>query len=121
MQSADLTLERKFEVVMQQSLTVAAPSTATTIVTNVKNLTASIKAEMAVFGSDRKRGRCLEQVYHYLMSILPTSVEAERAFSAAGVLCTKIRSRLGDDTLDTLCFLRSYYQGRKDVNKEEKH
>jgi len=43
-------------------------------------------------------------------SIPPTSVEAERAFSAAGTLCAKIRSRLSDATLDTLCFLRSYYR-----------
>jgi len=42
----------------------------------------------------------------------PTSVEAERAFSAAGLLCTKIRSCLSDVTLDTLCFLRSYYRKR---------
>jgi len=34
-----------------------------------------------------------------------TSVEGERAFSAAVILC----SRLSDATLDTLCFLRSYY------------
>ena len=31
------------------------------------------------------------------------------AFTAR-VLCTKIRSRLSDATLDTLCFLRNYYR-----------
>ena len=45
-----------------------------------------------------------------LFAVNPTSVEAERTFSAAGILCTKIRSRLSDTTLDTLCFLRSYYR-----------
>jgi hypothetical protein len=45
-------------------------------------------------------------------TIPPTSVEAERAFSAAGVLCTKTRSRLSDTSLDTLCFLRSYFRIR---------
>ena len=39
-----------------------------------------------------------------------TSVEAERAFSSPGVICTKLRNRLDDTTVDTLCFLRSYYQ-----------
>jgi len=43
-------------------------------------------------------------------SIPPTSVEAERASSAAGTLCAKIRLRPSDATLDTLCFLRSYYR-----------
>jgi len=86
----------------------------------VKKMTASIKAEMAVFESSHKRGCCLEQVYNYLMSVPPTSVEAERAFSSAGVLCTRLRSRLGDDTLDTLCFSRSYYQGSKPSVKQKK-
>ena len=68
---------------------------------------AAIKIKMAVFECNGVRGRLLELVYSYLQST-PTSVEAERAFSAAGLLCTKIRSRLSDATLDTLCFLRSY-------------
>ncbi|KAG2470284.1 DRD2B protein, partial [Polypterus senegalus] len=75
-----------------------------------KKLHASVKAEMVVFQSNGKCGRCLEQVYQYLMTVLPTSVEAERAFSVAGALCTKVRSHLDDRTLDTLCFLRSYYR-----------
>ncbi|KAG2457269.1 KLH24 protein, partial [Polypterus senegalus] len=67
-----------------------------------KKLDASVKVEMAVFQSNGKRGRCLEQVYLYLMTVLPTSVEAERAFSAAGVLCTEVHTHLDDHTLDTL-------------------
>ncbi|KAG2465516.1 PTAR1 protein, partial [Polypterus senegalus] len=54
-----------------------------------KKLDASVTVEMAVFHSNGKCGCCLEQVYLYLMTVLPTSVEAKRAFSAAGVLCTK--------------------------------
>ncbi|KAG2466446.1 AF9 protein, partial [Polypterus senegalus] len=74
-----------------------------------KKLDASVKAEMVVFQSNGKRGRCLEQVYQYLMTVPPTSVEAERAFSAAGILCTKVRYRLNDRMLD-MCFLHSYYR-----------
>ena len=44
-----------------------------------------------------------------LKSILATSVEAEHAFSAAGCLCTKIKSSLNDNTLDARYFIRSYY------------
>jgi len=67
---------------------------------------------MAVFESSGVRGRGLQLVYNYLQSIPPASVEAERAF-AAGILCTKIRSRLADESLDILCFLRSYYTQKK--------
>jgi len=34
------------------------------------------------------------------MPIPATSVEIERAFSAAGALCAKLRSRLADDAID---------------------
>jgi len=42
--------------------------------------------------------------------VLPISVESERAFSAAGVVCSKLRTRLGDETLDYLCMLRTFVQ-----------
>ena len=40
----------------------------------------------------------------------PSSVTSERAFSAAGLFSTKIRSRLGDSTLNSLVFLRDFYK-----------
>ena len=77
---------------------------------NDKSMLAAIKSEMAIFECSGVHGRILQLVYSYLQTIPPTSVEAEGAFSATGTLCTKIRSRLSDATLDrpTLCFLRSY-------------
>ena len=77
------------------------------------NKMAAIKAEMALFSSSGARRRCLQTVYSWLLTIPPTSVEAERAFSAAGIFCTKLRSRLSDNSIDTLCFLRAYYQKRR--------
>ena len=68
---------------------------------------------MAVFEANGTRGRSLQLVYGYLLSIPPYSVEAERAFSAAGILCTKVRSRMSYKSLDMLCFLRSYYTQQK--------
>lgn len=102
-----MSIQQQLENVMRQSVELTPVNQAKDV---DKKLDASIKAEMAVFDSSGKRGRCLEQVYKYLLSVPPTSVEAERAFSAAGALCTKLRSRLSDSTLDTLCFLRSYYR-----------
>jgi len=55
---------------------------------------------MALFDCSGVRGRILQLVYSpYLQSIPSTSVEAERAFSAADILCAKILSRLNDATL----------------------
>jgi len=75
-----------------------------------KQLANSIKAKLAKFENSGTRGRCLEQVYAYLLTIPATSVEAEWAFSAAGVLATKVQCRLNDTSLDMLCFLRAHYQ-----------
>jgi hypothetical protein len=99
---------------MQQSAMAPVSITAdgSTNSTSAKQLMNAIKAEMALFGSNGKRGRCLQTVYSYLLTVPPTSVEAERAFSAAGIFNTKLRSRLSDQSTDMLCFLRAFY-GRK--------
>ena len=67
----------------------------------------AIKKELALFYATGKRPSMLETLYNALKSIPPSSVEAERCFSAAGLFVTKIRTSLRDDTLDTLCFLRA--------------
>ena len=69
-----------------------------------------LKKEMSAFESDGTKGKYLHLAYEYLLTITRTSVEAERAFSAAGYLCNNLRSSLGDETINSLCFLRSYFQ-----------
>ncbi|KAL0860167.1 hypothetical protein ABMA27_010474 [Loxostege sticticalis] len=69
-----------------------------------------IRIEMTLYENGGSRGRFLDATYKYLLSIPPTSVESERAFSAASYICKKIRSSLNDASLDALCFLRSIFQ-----------
>ena len=52
----------------------------------------------------------LEILFTALKTIKPTSVEAERAFSALGYFANKIRSQMNDATLDALIFQRQYYK-----------
>jgi len=105
----ELTFRQRLELSMKASQcpftpVITPPSDAD------RQLQAAIKTEMALFSTTGHRGRCLQQAFDCLMTVPATSVEAERAFSAAGILCSKLRSSLGDNTLDTLCFLRSYYR-----------
>ena len=58
-----------------------------------------IKQEMNLFEATRKRPTQLELLFNALLSIPSTLYEAERAFSAAGLFVTKLRSRLSDKSL----------------------
>lgn len=69
-----------------------------------------IKKEMSLFEGGGLRGKNIQTVYSYLLTIPPSSVEAERAFSSAGALCTRIRTRLSDGVLDDMLFLRNYFR-----------
>lgn len=75
----------------------------------VQGLQQKINDEMYCFEKSGTKGIYLNKVLSYLLTIAPTSVESERAFSAAGQICTKIRSSLNDDTIDGLCFLRAHF------------
>ena len=48
----------------------------------------------------------LEKLYEALLGIPVSSVEAERCFSTTGNFSTKLRSRLGDEILSALVFLK---------------
>ena len=52
------------------------------------------------------RPKYLDMLFQALKTIKPTSVEAERAFSAMGFFATKIRNRMGDKTVDALINMR---------------
>jgi len=71
---------------------------------------AVIKEEMSLFEGGGARGQFLNIVYISLLSVPPTSAESERAFSSAGSVCTKLRTRLSDKTLNELEFLRAYFR-----------
>lgn len=86
-----------------------------------RDITKVIKREIAVLEDGGGRGPKLDAVYNFLLTIKPTSVDSERAFSNAGFICTKVCSRLTDESIDALAFLRSHFQKIKAKNnKKEK-
>ena len=84
------------------------PAQPTLINKKNKSMSQVIKKELTYFHEENVKGKYIQLAYDFLMTTRPTSVESERAFSAAGLFCTKIRSRLGDESLNKLCFLRAY-------------
>ena len=50
-----------------------------------------------------------EKLYIILKNIAPTSVSSEQAFSVAGSFVPNRRLRLSDESIDDLCFEKSYF------------
>ena len=66
--------------------------------------------EFAFFDKNKKKTDSLEMLYNALLTIKPTSVEAERNFSAAGGFLTDLRAgRLSHKMLDSLCIARAFF------------
>jgi len=75
-----------------------------------RSLGGIIKKEISLFKTTGNRRFLLKNTYDAKLTIQPTSIESERASSSAGYFSSKIRNRISDNTLDTLCFLRHYFK-----------
>ena len=71
-----------------------------------------INKKMQLFEATKKRSENIEKLYHSFLTIRPTSVEAECAFSAMDLFATKIRNRLNDDTLNAMILMRQLYKNK---------
>ena len=75
------------------------------------NLNQVIRKEMGLFEATKTRPVNIEKSeYQALLTIKPTSVESERAFSSLGLFATRLRTRLSDESLDALVFMRQFYK-----------
>ena len=73
--------------------------------------TASIvSSELSTSQCTGHLGDLTRTLYTCLLTIPPTSVEAERVFSAAGFLCNRFRTRLSNRSLSALSFLRTNFR-----------
>lgn len=106
-----LTLKEKLQLEIDKSMKSLHPPGPD--VQNESDLVKRIRREMNLFENGGVRGYHLELAHKYLLSVPPTSVEPERAFSAAAYIGNKIRSRLGNETLDALIFLRLHFRNSK--------
>ena len=66
--------------------------------------------EMSFFESTNECPKTLKLLKTAIDTIPPSSVEAERCFSAAGLFVTKLRSNLSDEMIDSLCFIKGHFK-----------
>ena len=64
--------------------------------------------EFKHYDATHKKTNNLQLLFDALLTMKPTSVEAERSFSAAGYFLSKLHTRMGENTLNALCFLRCF-------------
>lgn len=88
--------------------------------TSQNQKTKVIRTEMSLFEGGGQRGLHLDMAYNCLLTIPPSSVESERAFSSAGVMCSKLRTRMSDSVLDDLLFTRSYFKASHETRPSRK-
>lgn len=72
--------------------------------------------ELEDFEATGERTLNITNLLNSMKSIPPTSVESKRAFSAAGLFVTKMRTRLIGRNVDCLCYLRTYHQNSIDAS-----
>ena len=94
---------------LERAITSASiPATRPSITPNLNRR--MVQKECEVFEASGIRPANLQTLYEALLTIQPTSVEAERAYSACELFVIKLRSRLHDSTIDALCFIRNALQ-----------
>ena len=81
------------------------------ISSNSKTMTLS--PDFRMLDATGSRTANLDKLYKALVTIKPTSVESERAFSIGGNFCTKVRNRMAPSTLSALVSLKSYFKSFK--------
>ena len=86
---------------------------------NEKSSTAkyTITADLKLHESQKQKTNKLDLLYNALLTIKPTSVEAERTFSVSGNFATKIRSTLNSETLSALVCLKCHFKELKNQQK----
>lgn len=104
--SSSITLSEKLDAAVK------AAEIANSKILNSKSKTAlrTFKMELDIFEGTGEKTKNISLLLDALKTVPPTSIESERAFSAAGLFINKLRTRLSDQSIDHLCFLKSYYK-----------
>ncbi|GFS69405.1 uncharacterized protein TNCV_4012021 [Trichonephila clavipes] len=100
-----LTLDEKLEKAINSKIKVLYCSTK-----KFTSFNKIMKQEMQLFDSTENPSPNIIKLCYAIKTIPPTSVKAERAFSAVGLFVTKLRTSLSDKSINCLCFLKSYFK-----------
>ena len=80
----------------------------------------SVKLELEVFRLNAQKGKYLSLLFDPLKMIKPSTVDVERLFSSAGLLVSRLRTRLGNDSIDKVMFIRANFSNKPFIQKKKK-
>ena len=106
----DTAVEETQPIPLAKELSSLLAKTSTQARPETDTWTKEIALFMATAG--KKRTTAIDELASCVSTIPPTSVEAERTFSASGLFLTKLRCRLSDKSLDMLIFLKFYFANK---------
>lgn len=72
----------------------------------------SFKKEFQLYEATGIRSKNMDLLYNALLSVKPTSTESERVFSTSGIVVSKLRTRLKDESVNAIVFLKSLFQSQ---------
>lgn len=76
----------------------------------------TLEKELMLYEATGTKAPNLKRLYNSLMTIKPTSVQAERVFSNWGTSDANKCAPLSDYSVDALCFLKTYFKNKLDMN-----
>ena len=75
-----------------------------------KSIVTIVKKERDIYQEPSTLSAQLHLLQQPLLTLHPTSIKWERAFSLASQTVNKLRSRLSSDMINSICFLNGYYK-----------
>lgn len=106
-------LSKQLNEAIQKETAPSSSATASNMTSQRERMIKIIKHEITGFDKTSLLGENMIKVLSALKTIQSTSTESERAFSLAAGVVTKRRSRLGDRSLNNICFLRGFFLRKK--------
>lgn len=104
----------ELEITFEEKLNAAIKNTNEKTKSISNSQTSSIKKDLTFFEGSGQKTENIQKLFDALLTIRPTSVESERVLSLTGLLVTKIRNRLSDETINALTVLKTYFKNQKE-------
>ena len=108
--SMEEVIEEEKELTMAEKYQKAVAGPSKSVKGKDTGISKTVQKAMALYEKSGEVPEILLKLKMALLSIPPSSIEAERTFSTVGIFASKIRSCLKDTTIHSLVVLRQFHK-----------